>query len=104
MKCPFSGQSARSGASCPFSSASVVTASPSAVTGATSSSERVVGRILGSALQEELDNLLYEDPDLSCPITLVLFCDPVVASDGCVYEKSAIEELIRTQGLSPMTH
>jgi Mg-chelatase subunit ChlD len=64
----------------------------------------MAGRILGSALQEELDSLLYEDPDLSCPITLVLFCDPVVASDGCVYEKSAIEELIRTQGLSPMTH
>jgi Mg-chelatase subunit ChlD len=64
----------------------------------------MAGRLLGNALQEQLDSLLYEDPDLSCPITLVLFCDPVVASDGCVYEKAAIEEVIRTQGLSPFTH
>jgi Mg-chelatase subunit ChlD len=35
---------------------------------------------------------------------LILFLDPVIASDGCVYEKAAIQELMRTQGLSPMTH
>jgi Mg-chelatase subunit ChlD len=64
----------------------------------------VAGRILGSSLQEKLDNLLYEDPDLSCPITLVLFLEPVVASDGFVYEKAAIEGVIRTQGISPLTH
>jgi len=62
------------------------------------------GRILGSSLQNTLDDLMLEDPELSCPITLVLFVDPVVASDGCIYESQAIQEVLRAQGLSPVTH
>ena len=31
-----------------------------------------------------------EDPDLRCPITMDMFVDPVVASDGNTYERSAI--------------
>jgi len=30
--------------------------------------------------------------------------DPVIASDGCIYERAAVQELLRIQGLSPMTH
>lgn len=41
---------------------------------------------------------------LSCPITLELFIDPVLASDGHTYERSAIIEWIKYHnGTSPMT-
>jgi uncharacterized protein YegL len=62
------------------------------------------GRQLGNSLQDDLDELLYEDPNFVCPITLMLIFDPVIASDGCVYERIAIERLIRLRGLSPVTH
>ena len=42
-----------------------------------------------------------------CPITTELPLDPVIAEDGQVYERSAIEEAIRVQGAalkSPMTN
>jgi len=60
-------------------------------------------RQLGDSTQERLDELLIEDPDLCCPITLVLFEDPAVASDGFAYEREAIKQYIRTNGKSPMT-
>jgi len=64
----------------------------------------LAGRVLGSSLQQQLDELLHEDPDLLCPITLLLLQDPVIATDGCVYERSAVLELMRLKGLSPVTH
>merc|ERR1719217_1806678 len=54
------------------------------------------GRQLGSNLQEKLDDLLTEDPDLCCPVSLMLFVDPVVASDGFMYEKDSIQALLRS--------
>ena len=45
--------------------------------------------------------------DWICPITTELPLDPVMAEDGHVYERSAIEEFIRVQGArlkSPMTN
>jgi hypothetical protein len=45
----------------------------------------IAGRVLGSNLQAKLDELLIEDPDLCCPIALVLFSEPVIASDGFMY-------------------
>lgn len=62
-----------------------------------------VGRVLGSNLQEKLDDLLTEDPDLCCPVALVLFEEPVVASDGFMYEKSSLQAILRTNAVSPMT-
>jgi len=62
------------------------------------------GRVLGSPLQARLDVLLTEDTDLSCPITLLLFQQPVVASDGGIYEQAAIAKLTQLGGLSPITH
>lgn len=47
---------------------------------------------------------MYEDPSLICPITMMLILDPVIASDGCIYEKAAITELKNIMGVSPMTH
>jgi len=40
---------------------------------------------------------------LTCPITLTLFNDPVVASDGHTYEREAIERVIRQSQQSPLT-
>lgn len=41
---------------------------------------------------------------LTCPITLELFVDPVLASDGHTYERSAIIEWVKCHnGTSPMT-
>jgi len=94
-RCPFTGASAGTGA-CPAraaSSASSYVPRPAEA-----------GRLLGDPLQTELDALLLEDPELVCPITLTLLLDPVVASDGCVYERAAVVELTRVQGVSPVTH
>jgi len=65
--------------------------------------EQHVGRVLGSNLQEKLDDLLIEDPDLCCPVSLMLFSDPVVASDGFMYEKASLELLLKSNAVSPMT-
>jgi len=61
------------------------------------------GRVLGSNEQETLDELLDEDVDLCCPVMLVLYEDPVIASDGFIYERSAVETLIKSNRPSPMT-
>lgn len=38
-----------------------------------------------------------------CPITQQRMVNPVVASDGFTYERIAIEEVMRTTGISPLT-
>jgi SUMO ligase MMS21 Smc5/6 complex component len=35
-----------------------------------------------------------EPPELCCPITRTLFTDPVFASDGQTYERSAINKYV----------
>merc|ERR1719158_229833 len=60
-------------------------------------------RVLGSNLQEKLDELLEEDPDLCCPISLMLLSDPVLASDGFIYEKASLEQILKTNATSPFT-
>lgn len=44
-----------------------------------------------------------ETADLTCPITLELFRDPVIAGDGHVYEREAITSWIREHGTSRLT-
>merc|ERR1712176_1751829 len=61
------------------------------------------GKLLGNKYQEQLDELLQEDPELCCPVSLVLFVDPVIASDGFMYEKASLEGLSRANMASPMT-
>lgn len=58
---------------------------------------------LNSNWQERLDMLIEEDPELCCPVSLEMFIDPVIASDGFTYEKASLECLLRTCMASPMT-
>lgn len=44
-----------------------------------------------------------ENDDLTCPITLELFRDPVIAKDGRTYEREAITKWILEHGTSPFT-
>ena len=41
--------------------------------------------------------------NLTCPITHMLFVDPVVDNDGNTWERTAIEQAIDTMGVSPLT-
>jgi len=63
----------------------------------------VAGRVLSNEMQRALDDLLVEPADLCCPITLLLLADPVIATDGVVYERAAIRVLIEQGKLSPLT-
>jgi hypothetical protein len=49
----------------------------------------------------QLDN--PDDRNLMCPITLQLFVDPVVASDGNTYSRAAIERWDKNNHTSPVT-
>lgn len=44
-----------------------------------------------------------DDDDLTCPITLDLFHDPVIAEDGRTYEREAIVKWLSINGTSPHT-
>ena len=63
------------------------------------------GGVIGSSLQARLDELLEEEAALCCPVTLVLFVEPVKAGDGHLYERGAAVELTTDDGKfhSPMT-
>merc|ERR1719436_1167637 len=61
------------------------------------------GRVLGNESQAKLDKLLEEDCELCCPVSLVLFVEPVIASDGFMYEKASVQGLLKNRMVSPMT-
>merc|ERR1712187_542358 len=63
----------------------------------------LAGRLLGNSLQQRLDELCDEDSEMCCPVTLMLFRDPVIASDGFMYEADSVKQLIRNHQLSPIT-
>ena len=65
--------------------------------------EVAAGRLLGSQWQHRLDVLLDEDSDVCCPVSLMLFSQPVIASDGFMYEKDSLLGLLRAKMKSPMT-
>lgn len=65
--------------------------------------DMMCGRVLGSEMQQRLDTLLHEDSELCCPVTLVVFIKPVIASDGFMYECDSVKALIRNRQASPMT-
>merc|ERR1719284_39161 len=104
--CPFSGAS---GGQCPFSGKSVVAAAPAPPQAQNFSSPLesaqapMAGRVLGSSLQQKLDRLTEEDPDLCCPVSLMVFSSPVIASDGFIYDEGSLKELLRLRQASPMT-
>merc|ERR1712137_50509 len=116
-KCPFSG---KSGGQCPFSGQTTGPALANATSGSGSRAAApmqgrlseaadsigqaaTVGRVLDSSLQRSLDELLEEDPDLCCPVSLLIFREPVRASDGFIYEKSMLIQLLQNRQRSPMT-
>lgn len=41
--------------------------------------------------------------DIKCPITMCIFLDPVLASDGFFYERQAIETWLNKSNKSPVT-
>lgn len=43
-------------------------------------------------------------PDFICPITTMIFKDPVMTEDGNTYEREAIEAWLRTRNTSPLTN
>merc|ERR1712187_651766 len=63
----------------------------------------LAGRVLGNSLQQRLDELCDEDSEMCCPVTLMLFRDPVIASDGFMYEADSVKQLIRNHQVSPIT-
>jgi len=63
----------------------------------------LAGRVLGNSLQKRLDELCDEDSEMCCPVTLMLFRDPVIASDGFMYEADSVKQLIRNHQVSPIT-
>jgi len=44
-----------------------------------------------------------DEEELRCPITRQIMKEPVVASDGHIYEKEFIEEWLKVSKLSPIT-
>merc|ERR1712072_1676233 len=64
---------------------------------------RMAGRVLGSSLQQRLDELTNEDPDLCCPVSLMVLSNPVIASDGFIYDYSSLQSLLANGHVSPMT-
>jgi hypothetical protein len=114
-QCPFSG---KSGSNCPFSGRAsglpaanstfpqkrkVCDVADDAVSTTTGGHGLMAGRVLGSVLQQSLDKLLEEDPDLCCPVSLMVFTEPVYASDGFIYEKTMLMQLLGNKQRSPMT-
>merc|ERR1712137_219709 len=63
----------------------------------------LAGRLLGNSLQTRLDTLCDENSEDCCPITLTLFKEPVIASDGFMYEADSVKQLIRNKQVSPIT-
>ncbi len=48
-------------------------------------------------------NIPIDIHDLKCPITRQIFCDPVLAEDGRIYEKRSLETWFKNSHTSPMT-
>jgi len=74
-----------------------------AIYGEGSGKTALAGRLLGNSLQNRLDELCDEDSEICCPITLMLFKEPVIASDGFMYEADSVKQLIRNHQVSPIT-
>merc|ERR1712232_538449 len=119
--CPFSGSSrppaqvahcAPEGSGRPLANLSTVVSQangtvahlvPLAEVATSTTKVTMAGRILGSALQQKLDKLTEEDPDLCCPVSLMVFSNPVLASDGFIYDQSSLTQLLSNRQVSPMT-
>ena len=50
---------------------------------------------------DDLSTIQIED--ITCPISSEIFNDPVIASDGCIYEREMIEKWFENNNTSPLT-
>jgi hypothetical protein len=50
-----------------------------------------------------IDDLPINDDDIKCPLTLCLIKDPVLMSDGFIYERYAMIEHLKHSDISPLT-
>jgi len=70
-----------------------------------------IGMMIGVAMERwkqehvkrEVDKQINANPFFICPITHLPFVHPVIASDGIMYEKDAIQQWIQECGTSPVT-
>jgi hypothetical protein len=53
--------------------------------------------------RKRYEGFMDEFDILTCPITMVIMREPVVADDGHTYERSAIAEWVTMRGTSPLT-
>lgn len=74
-----------------------------AIFGGRGTGAAMAGRVLDNEMQVRLDTLNDEDSELCCPVSLMLFVDPVIASDGFMYEADSVKALIRNRQVSPIT-
>jgi hypothetical protein len=58
---------------------------------------------LKKLIEKEKAGGKIEEDDLTDPITLVIMTDPVVTADGQTYDRSTIEEWLKTHDTSPLT-
>ncbi|CAF1252150.1 unnamed protein product [Rotaria sordida] len=56
-----------------------------------------------SKTEKDIDPEMLID-NLTCPLTLTVFIDPVIAADGFTYERSAITTWLKNNDRSPMTN
>ncbi len=63
--------------------------------------KQVHGANLLGSLHRSIPNLPNE---FKCPISLEPMTDPVVASDGCTYERNSITTWLSEHNTSPMTN
>mmetsp|Transcript_37063 Transcript_37063/g.37727 ORF Transcript_37063/g.37727 Transcript_37063/m.37727 type:complete len:383 (-) Transcript_37063:180-1328(-) len=69
---------------------------------ASPTNKRSIDSIVESIEVSKKPHILH--PSFKCPITSKLMHDPVICSDGFSYERSAIEEWLEVQNISPKTH
>merc|ERR1711933_132797 len=65
--------------------------------------QAAAGRLLGNSWQRRLDEVLDEDSEVCCPVSLLVFVHPVIASDGFLYERESLKRLLEERMVSPMT-
>ena len=51
-----------------------------------------------------LNSMVNVPSEFKCPISLELMKDPVVASDGCTYERDSIQKWLAEHNTSPATN
>jgi len=55
-------------------------------------------------LQQNANDVDEDPKKFCCPITLDLMKDPVIAADGNSYERTNIEDWLKTHDTSPLTN